>query len=350
LTRGEPALEAGTLWGRANAATQRARTRAALHSVRTANELIEHDGVRFVVRALSSLARNEDARQALRNLEAAMNAEADPFLPFDRDLYVADISATHVCLLNKFNVIDHHLLIVTREFEEQERLLNRDDFEALWTCMAEFDGLAFYNGGGVAGASQRHKHLQMVPLPLVPTGPKVPVDPVIGQAVFNGPTGVAPGFSFVHSIARVEPQWTQSPAQAAAATLELYRTMLADVSLPVERTGTDGIQLGPYNLLISREWMLLLPRSAESHRTIAVNSLGFAGSMFVRDEQQLEILRALGPMTILRNVAVEPRRPPDSTAARLLTFAAEHQARNVGTRRCPLQSKRPGLVARSAMS
>ena len=86
MTRGEPALEAGTLWGRANAATQRARTRAALHSVRTANELIEHDGVRFVVRALSSLARNADARQALRNLEAAMNAEADPFLPFDRDL------------------------------------------------------------------------------------------------------------------------------------------------------------------------------------------------------------------------------------------------------------------------
>jgi ATP adenylyltransferase len=310
MSRGAPKLEAGTLWRLANAATQRARASAALHSVRTANEFIEQDGVRFLVRALSSPARKEDARQALRQLDAATKAEADAFLPFDPDLYVADVSATHLCLLNKFNVIDHHLLIVTREFEEQERLLNRNDFEALWTCMAEFDGLAFYNGGDVAGASQRHKHLQMVPLPFVPTGPKLPVDPVIGKAVFHGPTGVAPGLSFIHSVARVEPKWTRSPAQAAAATLELYRTMLADVGLPADQAGTDGDQPGPYNLLISRAWMLLLPRSAESYQTIPVNSLGFAGSMFVRDERQLEILRTLGPMTILRNVAFDTRHPP----------------------------------------
>ncbi|MGE5616661.1 MAG: phosphorylase, partial [Bacillota bacterium] len=30
----------------------------------------------------------------------------------------------------------------------------------------------------------------------------------------------------------------------------------------------------------------------------------FAGSLFVRDEAQLETVRRLGPMTILRNVAL----------------------------------------------
>jgi ATP adenylyltransferase len=34
-----------------------------------------------------------------------------------------------------------------------------------------------------------------------------------------------------------------------------------------------------------------------------VNSLGFAGAMLVRNEQQLELLKQYNPMTILRNVA-----------------------------------------------
>ena len=83
-------------------------------------------------------------------------------------MFVADISPTHVCLLNKFNVIDHHLLVVTRAFEEQDAAINAADFAALWVCMAEVDGLAFYNGGKLAGASQRHKHLQIAPLPWGP--------------------------------------------------------------------------------------------------------------------------------------------------------------------------------------
>jgi ATP adenylyltransferase len=80
--------------------------------------------------------------------------------------------------------------------------------------------------------------------------------------------------------------------------------MLGEVGLPVDRIGSDGSQPGPYNLLVTREWMLLLPRSKESFRTISVNSLGFAGSLFVRNERELDTLRALGPMTLLREVAV----------------------------------------------
>ena len=40
------------------------------------------------------------------------------------------------------------------------------DFDALARGLAAIDGLAFYNGGTVAGASQPHKHLQLVPVPL----------------------------------------------------------------------------------------------------------------------------------------------------------------------------------------
>jgi ATP adenylyltransferase len=44
-------------------------------------------------------------------------------------------------------VVDHHILIVTRAFEDQDTWLTLADFEALAICMAEIDGLAFFNGG-----------------------------------------------------------------------------------------------------------------------------------------------------------------------------------------------------------
>ena len=45
------------------------------------------------------------------------------------------LSPTHTLLLNKFNVVAHHLICVTREFEQQTKPLNTADLEATWTAM-----------------------------------------------------------------------------------------------------------------------------------------------------------------------------------------------------------------------
>jgi len=50
--------------------------------------------------------------------------------------------------------------------------------------------------------------------------------------------------------------------------------------------------------------MLLVPRTQEHFGTISVNALGFAGSLFVRDEAEMAMLRATGPMSALKAVAV----------------------------------------------
>ena len=115
----------------------------------------------------------------------------NPFLPYDADLWVTDISQTHICLLNKFNVIENHILVVTRVFEDQESLLTAEDFEAMWICMAEFDGLAFYNSGPIAGASQQHKHLQIVPLPLAPKGLMGPIEEALTSANYHKGVGIS---------------------------------------------------------------------------------------------------------------------------------------------------------------
>jgi ATP adenylyltransferase len=50
--------------------------------------------------------------------------------------------------------------------------------------------------------------------------------------------------------------------------------------------------------------MLLVPRSREFFDAISINSLGFAGALLVRNEEQLERVRSCGPMTVLREVAL----------------------------------------------
>jgi ATP adenylyltransferase len=68
--------------------------------------------------------------------------------------------------------------------------------------------------------------------------------------------------------------------------------------------GKGIVQSGPYNLLVTREWMLLVPRSAKCFDGISINALGFAGVLLVRNEPQMRRLEELGPMTALRHVAV----------------------------------------------
>lgn len=297
-------LEPGTLWAKVKERTEHARQCDALQSFETDCELVEQDGVNFLVRIMPNLARKEKAKKKQEEESAATGSDINPFLPYDRDLFVADISDTHLCLLNKYNVIDHHLLMVTRSFEHQENWLTLRDFEAMWACLAEIDGLVFYNGGKTAGASQRHKHLQLVPLPLVEKGPRVPIESVLSSAVFEGSVGTVPAFPFVHAIARLEPEWTTSPSQAASSTLELYFYLLRAVGLITNPILNGVRQTGAYNLLATKKWMLIIPRSLDAFDSIAVNSLGFAGALLVRSSEQMKILKETGPMRVLQTVAL----------------------------------------------
>lgn len=295
-------LKPGTLWNSTIQQTEHAIQCGALLSIPTESEFVEQDGIRFLVRILTNLQRKDEAKKKQDKKTTTSGKEFNPFLPYEEDLFVADVSDTHLCLLNKFNVIDHHLLIVTRAFEEQESFLTVPDFEAMWACLAEIDGLVFYNSGKMAGASQRHKHLQLVPLPLAPDEAKIPIQPAIATANFQDGIGKISQFPFNHAIAKLDTIWIQSPSDAAQSTLACYDNLLRAVGL----VGEDPIEAGlPYNLLATREWMMIVVRSQEDFQSISVNSLGFAGAMLVRNEAQLQILKDIGPMNILKGVAGE---------------------------------------------
>jgi ATP adenylyltransferase len=285
-------LQPGTLFEAVRERSTQAERGGALRSIPTSFELVRdgETGVEFTVRFVEHLAQKQEAAGEQRR------TGVNPFLPYNRELFVADLSETHLCLLNKYNVLEHHLLIVTRRFEEQESALTLEDFEALWLCMAEGESLGFYNGGTEAGASQPHKHLQLVSVP-VGVGPeRTAFDPLFATARFDGSLGSVETLPFVHTVARLDERSSPGFRGSAAAAWAIYQDML-------RRVGIDAEAPRPYNLLATRDWMFLLPRTRGFFHAIEVNALGFAGALLVRNPEQLAFVKREGPMTLLRNVA-----------------------------------------------
>jgi ATP adenylyltransferase len=257
-------LVPGTLWHRARTQSDVARASGALEPWATEVVDVDDAGGHFQVRVMASL----EAKQR------APKTPGDPFAwPWRGDLVVGDVSPTHGCLLNKFPVFPNHLLLVTRAYEPQDAWLTPEDGDALRRCLDE-DGetLGFYNGGTGAGASQPHKHLQVVPL-------RATLEPLIRA-------GALP----------VRHALVDTPTNGAVLAAEVSRLLQA-------------LHVAPgaaWNLLATRDWLLVVPRAAESFEGVSVNALGFAGSLLVKSRAQLERLREVGPMAVLRAVGLPP--------------------------------------------
>ncbi|MEB3231536.1 MAG: phosphorylase [Leptolyngbyaceae bacterium] len=303
-TEADP-LEADPLWLQVRQRSLQALECGALQPIPTHYEFVEQNGITFLVRILSNLKLKEQARKQQQALQAA-GKDFNPFLPYEEDLFVTHLSSTHVCLLNKFNVVDHHVLIVTREFEHQNTWLKHQDFFALWQGLRQIDGLAFYNGGTIAGASQQHKHLQLVPLPVVPGEQAIPVETVLP---LSSPSSTAEkgNLPFYHGLRTFNLAPHLTPQIAATSLLNHYWDLLNELGL--QHQGEGDRHTHPYNLLVTRRWMLLVPRSQEKAYNISINALGFAGSLFVKNMAQLDILKNHGPMALLQSVTY-PQEPP----------------------------------------
>lgn len=298
MTTDDLFLNPGTLRTSLLERTAQARRRGSIQSIPTTMEVIEQNGIAFQVRVVGTLEKKEAEKTA--------QPKANPFLPYDPDLFVASISPTHVALLNKFNVVEHHLLIVTRAFEHQQMQLTQKDCEALLIALTEIDGLAFYNAGPIAGASQVHKHLQVIPLD-DPTISSPPIEPLLCFATTESMIGTVPGLPFLHAFAPIDRDWTNPEKDSGASLHNCYRALVRAVGLSVEATPGTHATTAPYNLLVTRKWLLLVPRSQECFEGISINALGFAGAFLVKDASQVELLRREGPMTALRSVSLPPR-------------------------------------------
>jgi ATP adenylyltransferase len=274
--------------------SERARDSGALIPLDTKVRRLVANDIPFLVRVSNEIQRKGPASEPHQTT-------GDPFTPpYEADLFVGHLSPTHAALLNKFNVLDDHLLLVTRDWEEQAAMLTRADYEALLLGLAGVDGLAFYNGGAEAGASQPHKHLQLVPLPLADDAAGLPLDNVFEDATWHQGIGRAETLPFEHRIMPFERRWLEAPQTHAVSLQDAVETLWRELGFNprAER------QPVPYNLLATRRWLWLVPRTVAGWRGLPVNALGYAGALIAQDEACYQRLQQLGPLNLLTDCAV----------------------------------------------
>lgn len=289
-----------SLWEKIELVTKEALAKKVLHPIPTQYQIIEENGIKFIVRILDNLKKKDKAKQKQKDKQKGSHSNFNPFLPYEKDLFIADIQENHVLILNKFNVVNHHLLIITREFESQDSILTLDDFSALWTVLKQINGLGFYNGGKLAGASQPHKHLQLVPYPLVDEIETIPLNNLILSNKNKEKIFTLKSLPYLQTIVFFEEITEKSAEELGKITLEYYYQLLDKLNIYIENNNPSE----NYNLLITKYWMMIIPRSQENFDSISINSLGFAGALLVKNNAELELLLKHKPLEILAKVGI----------------------------------------------
>jgi ATP adenylyltransferase len=278
-------LEPGTLWERVVRQSRRSLESGDREPLSTELHEITDDGATFAVHVTAGRDRKWSTTRAQKA------AGVDPFMPpYDDELFVADVGEQHVAVLNKFNVLEHHLLLVTRAFESQQSLLHEADFSALWACMQEFDALAFYNSAPEAGASQLHKHLQVVSTAVVGQELESVDLPFRGKSFVSGS-----GYAFARE--KLPANLAAEPQRVGARLSDTYRGLLARLDL-FSSDAPDAPD-APYNLLLTRDCMVVIPRTRAGWQRSGVNAIGYAGSFLLHHPEDLAWLREVGPLQVL---------------------------------------------------
>lgn len=279
----------GRLWAAVAEASRRALASGALQPIEAEIYRLQDGGLPFTARVAVNLRRKhaQDRQQG---------TDFNPFLAPEPELTLGAVGPSHLAVLNKFNVLERHLLLVSRDYRPQDAALDPADHAVLARVLEAGPALAFYNGGRSAGASQGHRHLQLLPADLGQGG--LPFQPLFDAAV-NG-TRRLPGLPLRHWFTRL-PRQPDAHVLAAA-----YEAGLAACGIACPGRAGERWPDTPYNLLLTAEWMLLVPRRAEQAAGISLNSLAFVGSLFVPDRQRLQTLRAAGPRQLLQQVGWPP--------------------------------------------
>ena len=222
----------------------------------------------------------------------ASGPKPNPFLPWDQRLEVDRIGDSHVVILNKYPVQTSHMLLITQDWQPQTGWLSMEDWQSLARIDATTTGLWFFNSGPDAGASQPHRHLQLLPRA---AGERICArDGWFRRCAQDATTSVQDPLLRSSRVAAISSTLTGETLQ------ELYFALAEDLGLG--HPTTDDCPRGAYNLLLSREWMAIVRRRREGIRGFSVNALGFAGSLLSTEASDRQWIQDSGPEALLQAV------------------------------------------------
>ena len=106
-----------------------------------------------------------------------------------------------------------------------------------------------------------------------------------------------PELSFKHAVCGFkdgmfsQPSTKPETAEVATTLMRLYTALLAAVDVPLAPADEAGKI--SYNVLLTPAYFMVVPRSSENFGDYGINSVGFAGSVLVRTEEQAKGLASL---------------------------------------------------------
>ena len=211
----------------------------------------------------------------------------NPFHPWDKILEIEKIGNNHQLILNKYPVQNGHILLITNTWKPQNGWLDINDWIAIQEVNKDTSGLWFFNSSPKAGASQPHRHFQLLRrskseriCPREDWFLELKLNKKINNKLKKNI--VVSDFNFLENSSCIHGLY-----------LELLR------KLGLGNPSHDKKPKYPYNILITNNWISIIKRSNDHIHGFSINGLGFAGYLLVTEISDINYLRRVGPEKLL---------------------------------------------------
>tara|TARA_Y100000589_G_scaffold169686_1_gene161314 strand:+ start:13 stop:843 length:831 start_codon:yes stop_codon:yes gene_type:complete len=213
----------------------------------------------------------------------------NPFKPWEKILEIDSIGNYHQLILNKYPVQLGHILLITNDWKEQNGWIDLNDWEAIKKVNKDTTGLWFFNSGPLAGASQPHRHIQLLRRePFEINCPREKWILTFGNMNYKNK-------KFNNNIIIKKFSKGLNNEDINKVYIDLSNELgLGDPKI-------DRKPKYPYNLLFTNNWMVLIKRKTDNLHGISVNALGFAGYILVTERSDISYLKKYGPEKLLEN-------------------------------------------------
>jgi ATP adenylyltransferase len=193
-------------------------------------------------------------------------------------------------------------MLCTAVFEPQEAPLPPDDIAAVYAVLKQWEVVpgerlyGFFNSGANSGASQPHRHVQFFP-----------IENGRGRLPYDETTPTPEGKVWIHPRMPFKSfciAFSKDPQ--VSEVVDAYQTLLKRCH---ELLG-EGCS---YNMGITKEWIVLLPRiSADGGREgVGINGTVLAGEVMVKKQEDWDFFLASGLESVLRGIGL-PNVPEES--------------------------------------
>ena len=213
----------------------------------------------------------------------------NPFKPWDKILEIEKIGNEHQLILNKYPVQKGHVLLITNTWKPQNGWLDINDWIAIQQVNKDTSGLWFFNSSKIAGASQPHRHFQLL------RRSKGEISCPREKWFLNLKVNKGSDNKLKQNIIVSEINFLENSLSLYDLYLELSKKMgLGD---PIN----DKKPRYPYNILITNNWIAIIKRKQDHIHGFSINGLGFAGYLLVTEQSNVAYLREFGPEKLLEN-------------------------------------------------